>query len=102
LAIWAQYNDLDCQRCNNQLRKVRGCSEEVPPRTIEGYQITRCPWRYITYTELAYIDLFYYFKNGFLPNEGGWLKQPMKLISIITFIDNLLCEYSERKNGATS
>jgi len=69
---------------------------------IEGFKIDRCPLRYINSTTLAYLDAYFYFTKGFLPNEGGWLKQPMKLVNILVFMQRLIDNYEEEKNAARS
>lgn len=38
------------------------------------------------------------FKNGFLPNEGGWLRQPNKFIQAMLFIDSEI-DRERSKNG---
>ena len=42
------------------------------------------------------------FKNGFLPNSGGWLQQANKFNEVMQFIDNELelhKKEQEAKNG---
>ncbi len=98
MAIWAQVNGLDCRKCNSQLKRARGCEKDIKEVEIEGIKITRCPLTFITYAEIGYMEAYYFFKNGYLPNEGGWLNQPMKFCKIMNIIENI-SERLKEKNG---
>lgn len=42
------------------------------------------------------------FKNGFLPEQGGWINQSNKFIEIVNFIDNKINIHNKEmsdKNG---
>jgi hypothetical protein len=101
LAIWSQFNDLDCRKCNSQIKKIRGCVEKGKEVEIEGFKIDRCPLALSNELTAVYLDLFFYFRNGFLPNPYGWLKQPMKLCSVLIFMENLIDKYTEKKDART-
>ena len=36
----------------------------------------------------AYIRAYGFYKDGFLPNPGGWLNQPAKLLDAFSIIDS--------------
>lgn len=92
-------NEINCHKCNSQLRRFRGCTEDVTPRNIAGLVITRCPLTYLTDMETDRLQAFKAHQNGYLPNGGGWLDQPMKYAQIIGIIDNEVTQAEERKNG---
>jgi len=104
LAVWSIANGLNCQKCNSQLKKVRGC-EGLPEingktQTIEikelGIIIDKCPYRYITSQSILYLEAYHYYKNGYLPYPGGWLKQPLKLFEAFRVIDSEIEKLGER------
>jgi hypothetical protein len=39
------------------------------------------------------------YKNGILPNAGGWLDQSYKYINIMTFIDAEIMNHQREQNG---
>lgn len=39
------------------------------------------------------------YRNGFLPNDGGWLDQPMKFGSAMEIIEAAHAKVSEKKDG---
>lgn len=42
-----------------------------------------------------FIKAYNFMKNGFLPNEGGWMNQPNKLCEAFDFIDVEVSRESE-------
>ena len=78
---------------------IRGCTNEVPVRIIEGIKITRCPLTYLTDVEMDRLQMFKVYKDGFLPNDGGVLNQPIKLIQVIGYIENEMKRLEEAKNA---
>jgi hypothetical protein len=91
---------VDCQKCTKQIKEARGCEKDIPPLFIEGIEITRCPIKYLTGLEAIYLEVYYAYKNGYLPNIGGWLNQPMKFSQIMIFVDKLFTKYQgEKQNG---
>lgn len=47
----------------------------------------RCPRTYVTESVEHWLRAYQMFKNGILPNTGGWLNQTNKFIEIMTFIE---------------
>jgi hypothetical protein len=88
---------LDCRKCSSQIRKIRGCDEDVAPYNVAGYQITRCPLKHATYFDLIALQVFKEYNAGFLPNGGGWLDQPMKFSMIVQMIDGIVRRLEERR-----
>lgn len=42
----------------------------------------------VTAQSREYIRAFGFYKDGFLPNPGGWLNQPAKLMDVFLIIDS--------------
>lgn len=56
-------------------------------RELAGIKVDRCPLKIIPPIVWEYIQAYHLFKNGFLPNGEGWLKEPAKFISIMNLIE---------------
>ncbi len=103
MATYTVFNDIGCHKCNKQIKALRGCEKDVTPYEIielKGYKFTRCP--FLTAKEANYIlDAYFEYKNGFLPNAGGWLDQPMKFSQFMIMVDNQIGEL-EKQNAGTA
>lgn len=90
---------MDCQKCSTNKRKSYGCENETkePFLLIDGEGIRRCPRKLITKQSAEYIKFYGYYEKGYLPNAGGILEQPAKLMDAITVIENMLAEMREEK-----
>jgi hypothetical protein len=69
---------------------------------IGDLKFRRCPLRSITENNSYWIKAYNLYKNGFLPVEGGWLKQTNKFIEVMSFIETTLMEQEKQeaqKNG---
>jgi hypothetical protein len=64
---------------------------------IEGYEITKCPMKFVSEFDSFRIEAFTQYKNGFLPDEGGWLDQPMKFIQLMGLIGGIVTELEKRE-----
>jgi hypothetical protein len=93
------FNNLNCLQCNAQLKKVRGCSEDIPVRVIEGIEIKRCPLTYIGNKEALLLQAYKEWISGYLPNAGGWLDQPMKFQQAMRVIEKKSLELEEKKSA---
>lgn len=52
---------------------------------------------------VEYLNSYFEYTKGFLPNSGGWLDQPMKFAQAIKVIDGLVTEHeAERMKEAGS
>ena len=79
---------MDCQKCSEDVKAIRGCEQEVEPYIIEGEQYTRCPIKLITRETRGILNLYSNVKNyGVLPNTGGLLDQGCKVIELMNIID---------------
>lgn len=93
------FNEVDCRKCNSQLKEIRGCVKDRPPIEIAGETITRCPLVYIGDIERFYLQAYYEYEKGYLPNDGGWLEQPIRFSQVIRLIERLIVKNQEEKNG---
>lgn len=102
MAVWAQANGLDCRACNKQLRDFRGCTEDAANEyEIEGNVLRRCPLRTVDGRSAAMLEMFFAYKQGFLPNAGGWLDQPLMFTQSMAIIENYAEKLKEeKKHGA--
>lgn len=83
--------ELDCRKCSDEQKKDKGCFEDspIPERwQVEDYYFQRCPLKIITKQSIDYLFAYKLFKNGYLPNPGGWRQQPKKFIEAMLIIDN--------------
>ena len=100
MAVWSMFNNTDCHICNKQIQKLRGCEEDLSsPVTLSGtdIQVIRCPLNYVTEIEKIYLNAYFQYGKGFLPNPGGWLGQPCKFTSIMTIIDNVINKFKTER-----
>jgi hypothetical protein len=99
MAVWAMHNGLSCRVCYQQRKVLYGCDIEVSPYRIEDYQVTHCPVKDLGGAESGYLQAYFEYQNGFLPNSGGWLDQPMKFTQAIFLIDKLMDKLQGEKNA---
>jgi len=81
---------LDCRTCKGNVKVYRGCDADSPipgKWNIDGWKFQRCPNLMVTRESFEYIQAYNFYKNGFLPNAGGWLDQPAKLLDAFNIID---------------
>jgi hypothetical protein len=93
------HNGVSCQTCYGQRKKLNGCEVDVAPFRIEGYELTRCPLVHVTGGETDSMQAYLEYKNGFLPNDGGWLNQPMKFAQMINTIDKAIARMEKDDNA---
>lgn len=89
-------NGLDCHKCTDQLKVARGCNERRM-LLIEGYEINKCPMKYAGEKEFGFIKAYGHYKNGLLPNAGGWLEQPADFVEAMEIIENVVERIKEPK-----
>lgn len=60
----------------------------IPDRwQIGNYTFQRCPGSIITRQSVEYLRAYQWRDKAFLPNPGGWMEQPAKLIEAFAVID---------------
>lgn len=86
---------LNCRKCNAQQKIMRGCEKEAPDPSVwevNGETFGRCPRKMVKLESYEYIRAYNRYCKGFLPNPGGYLKQPAKLMEAIDIIENQLAK----------
>lgn len=58
----------------------------------------RCPQQYVGAQELMLLEAYAQYKNGYLPNAGGWIDQPMKFIEALKVIERYITRLQELKD----
>ncbi len=90
MTVWLEVHGLDCQSCSEDQQIDRGCEEGSAPGQYcmdnLNEQFDNCPGKYATAQSKAYIEAYFFFKQGYLPNPGGWLDQPAKLLQAIKVV----------------
>lgn len=100
-------NGLNCHECNTQIKKVRGCEGFIEPKEfdeasgIRGIKIARCPLKEVTRQSFLYLEAYHQYKNGHFPTNDGWLKQPMKLLQALKYIQHEVERLGEHKKWLT-
>ena len=84
-------NDLDCQKCSEGVKKLRGCDGEVEAYYIEGEKYTRCPAKLVSNDTRICISVYNLIKSSRqLYNEGGIGDQANKLIEVLMLMNSEL------------
>jgi hypothetical protein len=96
LAIWLQFNDLDCRKCNTQIKKIRGCDKAGKEVTIEGIKIDRCPVKLISQETKLLLQAYLFYKNGFLYGDGNIASQSIRYIDTMLFIEQEVKRLEEK------
>jgi len=56
----------------------------------------RCPVQYITDDSFNAISEYRFYRDGHLPEAGGWLDQPNKVMEQMLIIDGVVKEDAEK------
>lgn len=99
MALFLMHSGIVCQsNCNQGVRQLRGCDNELNPFWVEGYQITTlCHKKWVDSKTQFYLRAYFEYKNGYLPNAGGWLDQPIKFGQVIILIDKIMAKYQKQE-----
>jgi len=84
---------VNCRACLNG-RKIR-CEYEVPGQEvweIGGIQYRGCPFKIVTRQSANFLRAFQFFRQGYLPNAGGWIDQSAKMLDAFELIEKELQE----------
>lgn len=70
----------------------------IPNRWVIGeYSYSRCPKSQVEPDIYWWIKAYDCYKNGVLPNVGGWLDQSNKYLEIMVFINNQISQHEREK-----
>ncbi len=82
---------MNCQAC---FKGHKGfCEYEQPGQEeweLYGATYKGCPFKIITKQSGTYLKAYKYYREGYLPNEGGWLSQPAKFLDALEIIEREL------------
>ncbi len=99
-----KFKERDCATCTASQKERWGCDKDLPvPLSFDGEDLFRCPRRpLLDETEdFSHIfNVYGWYKNGMLPDEGTWRDQPNKFVQVMTIMDRTLNE-AERQNMDT-
>ena len=98
MAVWVNFYDVNCHKCNGQLKKVRDCEGQGEAREIRGIGLVKgCPVKALTRSTKLYLEAYKHFRSGHLPYCGGWLNQPIKVTEAIFWIEAEVRRLTEEK-----
>ena len=104
MAVQVMDAGLECRGCTNEQKIERGCDKDSPIPgywKFEDFETSRCPVKIVTKISMKLIETFLYFKQGFLPNAGGWMDQPAKLFEAFEVIEAEARKIQESKEKDT-
>jgi hypothetical protein len=106
--LFTNEGKLDCQTCDETLRKERGHDTTgIVPFWIDGKAIYRCPLTLITPISWDLIKAYNLYEKGFLPNGKGWIEESQKFIEAMQIVENEFIRWKNKdtkkvKRNATS
>jgi hypothetical protein len=100
LAIW-ELEGLDCHKCGEAEKLLRGCEADVQSFDVRGEQYTRCPKKLVTDKTYAWLEYYRFFDKGLLPSGDAILNQAHKFIKVMELIGIEVSKYNQAriKNG---
>ena len=103
MAVWLHKFELDCRKCSEGQKVERGCEEDSPIPGVwklENWEFSRCPKRLVEIRSVEYLNAYFFFEKGYLPNAGGWLEQPAKFVHAMVLIEREVVRAREEKENA--
>ena len=103
MAVWLHKFELDCRKCSEGQKVERGCEEDSPIPGVwklENWEFSRCPKRLVEIRSVEYLNEYFFFEKGYLPNAGGWLEQPAKFVHAMVLIEREVVRAREEKENA--
>ncbi len=83
-----KYKEYNCTICTDAQKKIKGCyGDSKDIFEIEGIRYRTCPRKLITAQTWYYLELYQYYKDGFMLNGPAIIDQPSKYLYIMRFID---------------
>jgi len=78
---------MNCRNCLSG--KKTQCEFEIPGQEtweLNGEEYQGCPFKIVTRQSADFIRAFNFYGLGVLPNPGGWLDQPAKMLDAFEVI----------------
>ena len=82
---------MNCRSCLSG-KKIQ-CEFEIPGQEIwelNGEQYKGCPFRIVTRQSANFLRAFNFYRQGYLPNSGGWINQSAKMLDAFDAIEKEL------------
>lgn len=82
---------MNCRNCLSG-RKIQ-CEYDVPGQEVwelNGTEYRGCPFKIVTRQSANFLRAFQFYKEGYLPNAGGWIDQSAKMIDAFEVIEKEL------------
>lgn len=98
MAVWLPKFKLDCHKCSDAGKLERGCETDSPIPgmwKLNDWEFARCPRKLVARKSVDYLSAYFFFTKGYLPNPGGWLDQPAKLIDALILIEREIMKVKE-------
>ena len=91
---------LNCQDCNEHLKKYRGCNGGGSIGfCYEGEVIDYCPVKLITPETQGYIMFYSWYKKNFLPLPGTIAQQPIKILQAFNILESHEIELEKKETS---
>lgn len=92
-----------CATCTATQKERWGCDKDLPaPLEFDGQELKRCPRRPLL-DETDYFDnifdVYSWYKQGHLPEEGTWRDQPAKFCSTMRAMERAFNEADDEKRA---
>ena len=86
--------EFDCRKCTQKIKKIRGCEKptKTPQFIIDDVEYDRCPKKCVEPWAWQILEIFSFYKKGFLPYPNGIMHQPYWLMQAFLVIDEVLME----------
>lgn len=99
MAVQTYNLGLNCQECNEGLKRFRGCWEDVAETEFEfeGEILKRCPLQLITPTSKRFLRFYQFMEKGFLPNPGGILDQPNRFLEAMAVLNDTIAKIQDEQ-----
>lgn len=86
--------------CDGECSEYKDKDHQIEGRWKLGdWEFNRCPKSYVTENMDFWIKAFSMYKNGFLPDSGGWLRQTNKFTEVMAFIDAEISKHNQAVNN---
>ena len=82
---------MNCRNCLSG-RQIQ-CEYDVPGQEVwelNGTEYRGCPFKIVTRQSANFLRAFQFYKEGYLPNAGGWIDQSAKMIDAFEVIEKEL------------
>lgn len=99
MAVQVLEKGLNCQNCDEALKKERGCKDKgTIPFYIDNKPHFKCPIRLVTNVSWEYIRAYNFYKNNILPNGNGWINEAEKYLEAMIIVDSEIAKLNKSKS----